>query len=83
MELKVGVVTGVTSAITGASTFSSSSLAQEMTVRLKRDMRIMYKIFFIFYFNIKSKILLVIRRTQNITLIGLFYKKSQERENWS
>ena len=53
----------------------SSFFEQEMTVRLKRDMRIMYKIFFIFYFNTKSKILLVIRRTQNITLIGLFYKK--------
>ena len=68
VELEVGVVTGVTSAITGASTFSSfssSSMAQEMTVRLKRDMRIMYKIFFILYFNTKSKILLVIRRTQN------------------
>ena len=48
-------------------------LAQEMKVRLKRDMRIMYKIFFIFYLNTKSKILLV-RQTQNITSIGLFYK---------
>jgi hypothetical protein len=26
-------------------------LAQEMTVRLKRDMRIMYKIFFIFFLH--------------------------------
>jgi len=34
----------------------------------------MYKIFFIFYLNTKSKILLV-RRTQNITSIGLFYKE--------
>ena len=47
MESEVGVVTGVTSAITGASTFSSSS-AQEKMMRLKRDMRIMYKTLFIF-----------------------------------
>jgi len=33
----------------------------------------MYKIFFIFYLNTKSKILLV-RRTQYITSIGLIYK---------
>jgi len=29
----------------------SSSFAQEMTVRLKREMRIMYKILFIFFFH--------------------------------
>ena len=50
-----------------------SFLEHETTVRLKRDIKIMCKIFFIFYFNTKSKILLV-RRTQNITSIGLFYK---------
>ena len=49
-----GVVTAVTSAITGAVVSVvvdalSSLLLQEMTVRLKRDMRIMYKIFFIFF----------------------------------
>ena len=48
-----GVVTAVTSAITGAVVSVvvdalSSLLLQEMTVRLKRDMKIMYKIFFIF-----------------------------------
>ena len=43
----------VTSAMTGASVFfsSSSSLAQEMTVRLKRVMRIMCKILFNFYLH--------------------------------
>jgi len=44
---EVGVVTAVTSAITGAS-FSSSYSPQEKTVRLKKDMRIICKIFFIF-----------------------------------
>ena len=47
----VGVVTTVTSAITGAVVsvvdYSLSSL-QEKMVRLKRDMRIMYKTLFIF-----------------------------------
>ena len=37
--------------------------------------KIMYKIFFIFYLNTKSKILLV-RRTKYITSIGLFYKNA-------
>ena len=36
MGSEVGVVTGVTSEITGASVFSSSSLAQEKMMRLKR-----------------------------------------------
>ena len=57
----VGVVTTVTYAITGAVVSvvvvsslvvdapSSLLLAQEKTIRLKRDMRIMYKIFFIFF----------------------------------
>ena len=49
----VGVVTAVTSAITGAVVSVvvdalSSILLQEKTVRLKRDMRIMYKTLFIF-----------------------------------
>ena len=48
----VVVVTAVTSAITGAFS-SSSSLAQEKTVRLKRDMRIMYKTLFIFFLHQK------------------------------
>ena len=47
VELEVGVVTGVTSAITGASV-SSSSFAQEKIMRLKRDMKNMYKTLFIF-----------------------------------
>jgi hypothetical protein len=45
----VGVATAVTSAITGASVSYSSSLAQEKMVRLKMDMRIMCKKFFIFF----------------------------------
>ena len=52
----------------------SSFLEHETTVRLKRDIKIMCKILFIFYLNTKSKILLV-RRTRGITSIGLFYKK--------
>ena len=71
----VGVVTNVTSAITGAvvsvvedelsepespeeevelsvlAVLLSSLLLQEKTVRLKRDMRIMYKILFIFFLH--------------------------------
>ena len=71
----VGVVTNVTSAITGAvvsvvedelsepespeeevelsvlAVLLSSLLLQEKTVRLKRDMRIMYKTLFIFSFT--------------------------------
>ena len=71
----VGVVTNVTSAITGAvvsvvedelsepespeeevelsvlAVLLSSLLLQEKTVRLKRDMRIMCKIFFIFFLH--------------------------------
>ena len=71
----VGVVTNVTSAITGAvvsvvedelsepespeeevelsvlAVLLSSLLLQEKTVRLKRDMRIMCKIFFIFFIH--------------------------------
>ena len=61
MESLVGVVTAVTSDITGAVVsvvvvvlsvvvFSaSSSLAQEKMVRLIMDMRIICKIFFIFF----------------------------------
>ena len=37
----------------------SSFFAQEMMVRLKRDMRIMYKTLFIFFLTTKSKILIV------------------------
>ena len=37
----------------------SSSFAQEMMVRLKRDMRIICKILFIFFLTTKSKILIV------------------------
>ena len=52
----VGVVTAVTSAITGAVVSgelellvdSSLSSLQEKMVKLKRDMRIMYKTLFIF-----------------------------------
>ena len=54
----VGVVTAVTSAITGAVVsvvvvvvVDSSFSLQEKTVRLKRDMRIMYKTLFIFSFT--------------------------------
>ena len=56
----VGVVTAVTSAITGAvvsvvvvavAENSSLSSLQEKTVRLKRDMRIMYKTLFIFFLH--------------------------------
>ena len=71
----VGVVTNVTSAITGAvvsvvedelsepespeeevelsvlAVLLSSLLLQEKTVRLKRDMRIMYKTLFIFFLH--------------------------------
>ena len=60
----LGVVTAVTSAITGAvvsvvvvvvlsvvpvAEYSSLSSLQEMIVRLKRDMRIMYKTLLIFF----------------------------------
>ena len=63
MESVLGVVTAVTSAITGAvvsvvvevvlsvvpvAEYSSFSSLQEMTVRLKRDMRVICKNFFIF-----------------------------------
>jgi hypothetical protein len=47
----VGVVTAVTSAITGAVVSvvdSSLSSLQEMMMRLKQEIRIMNKIFFIF-----------------------------------
>ena len=37
----------------------SSFFAQEMMVRLKRDMRIMYKTLFNFFLTTKSKILIV------------------------
>ena len=63
----VGVVTAVTSAIAGAvvsvvvvvlsvvvvvlSVVASLLLLQEMTVRLKRDMRIMYKTLLIFFLH--------------------------------
>ena len=65
----VGVVTGVSSAITGAVVSvvvvvslseevvvvldapSSLLLAHEMRVRLKKDMRIMYKTLFIFFLH--------------------------------
>ena len=49
--LEVGVVTGVTSAITGASVFSSSSLAQEKMMRLKRMTNKICKILLIFSLN--------------------------------
>ena len=52
----VGVVTAVTSAITGAVVSVLLDvllfLAQEMTVRLKRDMRIMYKTLLIFLLHL-------------------------------
>jgi len=60
----LGVVTAVTSAITGAvvsvvvvlsvvpvAEYYSFSSLQEMIVRLKRDMRIMFKTLFIFYLH--------------------------------
>ena len=68
VESIVGVVTAVTPAITGAvvsvtgavvsvtgavvSVVDSSSSLQEMMVRLKRDMRIMYKTLFIFVLHL-------------------------------
>ena len=57
----VGVVTAVTSAITGAVVSvvdSSLSSLQEMIVRLKQEISKMNKNFFIFFLNTKSKILL-------------------------
>ena len=54
----VGVVTAVTSAIIGAVVSGELELLvdysfslHEMIVRLKRDMRIMYKILFIFFLH--------------------------------
>ena len=60
----------------------SSFAEQAMTVRLKRDMRIMYKTLFNFFLNTKSKILLFcilggvlyIRRTLLIPRFERFYK---------
>ena len=53
----------------------SSLLLQEIMVRLKRNIKIMCKIFFIFSSIPKVKYYcLCIRRTQCIPLIGLFYK---------
>ena len=50
-------------------------LLQEMMVRLKRDMRIICKILFIFFLTTKSKILRFgFRRTQFIPQFGRFYK---------
>ena len=61
MESVLGDVTAVTSAITGAVVsvvvvVSAEEdellfLAQEKTVKLKRDMRIMYKTLFIFFLH--------------------------------
>ena len=69
----VGVVTAVTSAITGAVVSVSVPvllfLAQEMTVRLKRKRERIIGIC-LTWFPIGSY-----RRTQYITSIGLFYKE--------
>ena len=61
MESVVGVVTTVTSAITGAVVSvvdSSLSSLQEMIVRLKQEIRKTKKKLFHLYLNTKSKILL-------------------------
>ena len=60
MESFVGVVTEVTSAITGAVISlvdSSSSSPQEMMVRLKQKIRKMNNPLFHIFLNLKSKIL--------------------------
>ena len=53
VESIVGVVTTVTPAITGAvvSVVDSSSSLQEMTVRLRMDIRIICIILFIFFLH--------------------------------
>ena len=54
----------------------SSSFAQEMMVRLKRDMRIMNKTFFIFSSIPKVKYYGLVLREPNIYHdLGMFYKK--------
>ena len=72
----VGVVTAVTSAITGAVVSvvdSSLSSLQEMIVRIKQEIRKTNKNFFIFYSIPKVKYYWI-RRTQYIPELGLFYK---------
>jgi len=68
----VGVVTAVTSAITGAVVSivdSSLSSPQEMMVRLKQEIRKTKKNFFIFY-SIPNVKYYWIRRTQYIPRFG-------------
>ena len=48
-EESVGAIVSVVLTITGASVSFSSSMAHEKIVRLKREMRIMCKILFIFF----------------------------------